>query len=367
MASLEPNQVTNKYFSASERMSFCNNIKIGIIGAGISGLMCAYKLSYDGFDITIFDKSGFPGKGASHVASGMINPGGELLDLPYSFINCSIESVVFWNNFSKKHNCILQTKGSLFLSQSFQQSKINKFQNILKSTDIEFQTFDRKQLKYLEPDISSKFTDAIFFPKDINLSAPNSQKIIIQHLIKCGAKLKREMVTPITIKDQFDWVIDARGWEADYNDLLCIKGETILIENHDIKLTRPVRFWYENNIYYIVPCGKGRFIIGATSRIEEDANPRKARIIGLKLLIEVANAFSNRFESSHLLKLNNGIRPSFKNKTPKISYNGNAFHINGMYRHGFLFSPIAAEIIRDKILNRDNANSCLFESNFNHS
>ena len=44
-----------------------------------------------------------------------------------------------------------------------------------------------------------------------------------------------------------------------------------------------------------------------------------------------------------------GVRPSFADNAPKIIVRGRRIFVNGMYRHGFLLSPILAQLTGDYI------------------
>ena len=44
-----------------------------------------------------------------------------------------------------------------------------------------------------------------------------------------------------------------------------------------------------------------------------------------------------------------GVRPSFPDNAPKVIVRDRRFLANGLYRHGFLVSPILAQIVADYI------------------
>ena len=41
------------------------------------------------------------------------------------------------------------------------------------------------------------------------------------------------------------------------------------------------------------------------------------------------------------------MRPAFADNVPKIVVRGRTIHVNGLYRHGFLMSPVLARLVAD--------------------
>jgi len=106
-----------------------------------------------------------------------------------------------------------------------------------------------------------------------------------------------------------------------------------------------VRLLHPRHPIYIVPRGKGRFMVGATMIESDDAGPVTAR--SLMELLNAAYALHPAFGEARLTETGAGIRPAFPDNLPRVTEAGHTLHVNGLYRHGFLLAPaMAGEVAR---------------------
>ena len=67
------------------------------------------------------------------------------------------------------------------------------------------------------------------------------------------------------------------------------------------------------------------------------------------------------FGEARIVQIDAGVRPSFPDNAPKVIVRGGRIFVNGLYRHGFLVSPVLAEIVADYIEEGVKAEGVLFE------
>lgn len=326
--------------------------KIAIIGAGISGLLTALEIQSLGAQITIYDKDGFPGRGASYAAAGMVNPSGEVTDLPLQLINAANAGVKFWSEFCKKNNISINAKGSIFIANKSEIGDFKNYIDALKNSNLAYEILDDEAL--LSLNFGLKFNKGIYFPNDITINSRAILKKIVMLLKEKGAQFIKSNVNPEYLKKDYEWVIDARGWTDCSEGLIAIKGETISIVSNKPIVQMPIRFQYNDVIVYIVPNKNNIFTIGASSRLEINPNPKLSRLDGIEFLIKAANYFSPKTMKMHIKEIKCGIRPAYPDFRPRIKYDGNIVSINGLYRHGFLLTPVMAKIIAKQIINKEN-------------
>ena len=137
-----------------------------------------------------------------------------------------------------------------------------------------------------------------------------------------------------------------------------MRGERILIEAKDVRLTRPIRLLHPRVPFYIVPWPSGQFMIGATLIESADGGPATLR--SAMELLSCAYALLPELGEARIVEIAAGVRPSFPDNAPKIVVRGKRIFVNGLYRHGFLVSPILArdrrKLYRDR---REGGGSCL--------
>ena len=86
-------------------------------------------------------------------------------------------------------------------------------------------------------------------------------------------------------------------------------------------------------------------MVGATVIESDDAGPVTVRS-ALELLGS-AYALHPAFAEAQIVDMAAGVRPAFADNVPKIVVRGRTIHVNGLYRHGFLMSPVLARLVAD--------------------
>jgi glycine oxidase len=145
--------------------------------------------------------------------------------------------------------------------------------------------------------------------------------------------------------DDFDQqrVIDCRGYAArdELPRLRGVKGEMLLLETQEIKLSRPLRLLHPRYPVYLVPRENGQFMLGATM-IENDERDRISARSMLELL-SMAYAIHPGFAEAEIIEIGVDVRPTFDDNLPDVLRRGEKLYLNGLYRHGFLLGPAMAQ------------------------
>ena len=111
--------------------------------------------------------------------------------------------------------------------------------------------------------------------------------------------------------------------------------------------------------FYIVPWPGNLFMIGATIIESADGGPVTLR--SAAELLSCAYALIPELGEARIVDMAAGVRPSFPDNTPKIIVRGRHLYVNGLYRHGFLVSPILAQLTADYIENGTMREGVVFE------
>src|SRR5690606_12079690 len=131
-------------------------------------------------------------------------------------------------------------------------------------------------------------------------------------------------------------VVDARGLSARdrLSDLRGVKGEMLIVHCRDVTLSRPVRLLHPRFPIYVVPRGKGVYMIGATSI--ESGERFRVTARSMVELLNVAYALHPAFAEAEIIELGADARPAFPDNLPGLVRRGRTLYVNGLYRHGLL-------------------------------
>ena len=322
---------------------------ITISGAGIMGLMAAYTLA-DTCTITLHDPNGFPADNASAMAGGMLAPYSEIEHMDMRWVDAGRKGIEHWKNIGLDTG--FTQKGSVLTAHSHDQYILERFAAHLPN---ELRTYQNVQT--LEPQVSNKLDRSLFLPDEAHLDPQKTMTALCEYL-KSHQNVTLTRETPPTTNHQPPITLDCRGMNANDKNLRGVKGEILIVRNTDFTLSRPVRLMHPRYPLYIVPRDNHIFMIGATIIESEDDNN-----VSLRSSMELMSALytlSPTFGDAQILSLKSGIRPSYPDNLPRITIKDNLISCNGLFRHGYLLSPVMANCVKDHLNGKTNEHMHLF-------
>jgi glycine oxidase len=202
---------------------------------------------------------------------------------------------------------------------------------------------DEEAIAALEPVLAGRFRAGLFFAEEGHVEPRLVLPALREKLRARGGEIR--FGSALEPKEVGGVVLDCRGLgaRADQPSLRGVKGETVLIETHEITLSRHVRLMHPRWPIYVIPRANGRFLIGATSVESEDTSGVTLR--SALELMTAAYTLHPAFGEARIVELGTALRPAFPDHMPRIEVEGTRIAVNGLYRHGFLLAPALAEIV----------------------
>lgn len=308
--------------------------EVTVIGAGVAGLTCAVELAERGVRVEILERGAHLGAACcSWYAGGMLAPWCELQSAEPLVARLGSESIAWW----RQRFAGTVINGSLVVAHGRDAGELRQF---ARRTE-RFEWLDGKAVNALEPDLTGRFGQALFFREEGHLDPRAALAALVRILRDREVPLHFGVdADPAALKHRL--VIDCRGLAArgEVAGLRGVKGEMLLLRLPELSLHRPVRVLHPRIPVYVVPRGEGLFMVGATM-IESD-EPTRISARSMLELLSAAYALHPAFGEAQIMEIGTGVRPAFADNLPRIQRCGHRFHINGLYRHGFLLAPALA-------------------------
>jgi glycine oxidase len=307
---------------------------VSVIGAGIAGAWQALLFAQAGHAVTLHERSDQAmTQSTSHWAGGMLAPWCEAETSEPLISRLGIRSLELW----REHFPQTPFNGSLVVAHPRDRADFERFARLTTG----HRRLDASALNKLEPSLEGRFRDGLFYPDEGHVEPRRVLPELHARFAAAGGTIK---FNSDPTEDDIDGVvIDCRGLSARDTQagLRGVKGEIILIETDEIKLSRPVRLIHPRWPLYVIPRGGNRFLLGATS-IEAEDNGVSVRS-ALELL-GAAYAVHPAFAEARIVEFGSGLRPAFPDNLPRIAIDNERIAVNGLYRHGFLLAPALAEL-----------------------
>ncbi|CAI3943643.1 Glycine/D-amino acid oxidase (deaminating) (DadA) (PDB:3AWI) [Commensalibacter communis] len=293
-----------------------------VIGSGVTGLCVATMLCEYNETVEVIESSDV--KTASLLAGGMLAPFCEGESAPDIVVEYGMTAIEWWSN----HVSSVKKTGTLVLAPARDTVELKNFAS-------KTQSHTWVAPESLESDLSNRFSQGLFFPEEAHLDPRLSLKELRSTLIEKGVVFHTNKPS--------GKIVDCTGISAEKTlpNLRAVRGEMLIFESHDVSFSRSIRLLHPRFPCYLVPRHNGQFMLGATMVESHDDSS-----ISAKALIEMlgsAYAIHPAFAEARLVETGTGLRPSFPNNVPEITYQDGCFFINGMYRHGFLLAPYMAQ------------------------
>lgn len=312
---------------------------ITVAGAGIVGLWQALTLAKRGHRVRLIERSAEPfAEAASALAGAMLAPYCEAEAAEPVVRELGLRSLALWRGTFPG----VTAKGTLVVAGTRDRAELVRFARMTEG----FHKLDAEELHALEPGLGGRFAAALFYPDEAHMTPGEAMRFLLGAARAAGVEA--------TFGTEYsgegfagETVIDCRGLaaRADLPGLRGVRGERVVVRAPEVELVRPVRLLHPRHPLYVVPWGGGRYMVGATVIESDDPGPVTVRS-ALELLGS-AYALHPGFAEAEIVDMRAGVRPAFPDNVPKIVVRGGTIHINGLYRHGFLMSPVLAELVAD--------------------
>ena len=335
-------------------------MKIGIAGAGLVGRLMAWQLLRAGHKVTLFDRDDKGAElSAAKVAAAMIAPYSEMVKCERGILDWGLQALDYWPEWLAQlkedidTDIFFQRRGSIVVAHRQDQAYLDHFNQLLRSRvpdhqqDIEFLNADA--LQALEPGLTERFSAGTFLREEGCLDNWALLKGLATAIEKLGGEwhcgVEIDAIRPYEIdagqqNHRFELVIDSRGFGAktDLRELRGVRGEVLWVQAPEVSLTRPVRLMHPRYQLYIAPKPDDIYVIGATEIESESLEPMTVR--SALELQSALYSISGGFAEAHILKAYANCRPAYRDNLPRVDTEQGLMRINGLYRHGYLLSPV---------------------------
>jgi glycine oxidase len=307
---------------------------ITIIGAGVAGAWQALLFAQAGHDVTLHERSSADMMlSTSHWAGGMLAPYCESESAEPIISRLGLRSLDLWRQ------ALPDTpfNGSLVVTHARDRADFERFAKLTTG----HQRMDAAALAKLEPSLEGRFRDALFFAAEGHVEPRRVLPKLHEKILAAGGTIRFDSEVDAHKLDGL--VIDCRGISARDAEveLRGVKGEMILIETDEVKLSRPVRLIHPRWPLYVIPREDNLFMLGATSIEAEDTG---VSVRSALELLGAAYAVHPAFAEARIVEFGSGLRPAFPDNLPRIAIDDHRIAVNGLYRHGFLIAPALAEL-----------------------
>ncbi len=381
------------------------SLHIGIAGAGLAGRCLAWRLLRAGYRVTLLDSRRRDALDtAAMVAAAMLSPLAELAVSDAMVFALGQRSMDLWPQWIEElHHgggggapgdgggiappaaepVYYRQNGTLVVAHAPDQSSMAHFTRLLQhklpaSHREQVQQLDAAALAALEPALAGRFHSGLYLQGEGQLANDQWMAALARELDRLGV-VWHEGVAVHTLEPRrirgtrsaaavaadgndagttpgagldiaVDLVVDARGVGSKplLPALRGVRGEVLRVECKGVQLQRPVRLMHPRYMLYVAPRPDHQFVVGATELESEDTGEDT-----LRSMLELGSALYSlhpAFGEARVLRLSAALRPALDNDRPACLLQDGVWHINGLYRHGYLCAPALVESLMQKIL-----------------
>jgi glycine oxidase len=343
------------------------SLHIGIAGAGLAGRLLAWRLALAGCWVSLFDaKRRDDLTSASQTAAAMLSPLAELAVSDDAVFERGQRSMLLWPQWLPQLGTpvYFRQDGTVVVAHAQDGASLEHFSRLLhhklpEASKAQVQTLDAATLALVEPTLAGRFTGGLFLAGEGQLANDQLMAALAIELDRLGVQwhegqavegLEQKAIVCAGHKYSVDVAVDARGVgsKAALSTLRGVRGEVLRVSCEGVTLQRPVRLMHPRYQLYVAPRPNGEFVVGATELESEDAGP-----VTVRSVLELASALHSlhpAFGEARVLRMSAALRPALDDHRPRVERQGGVWHINGLYRHGYLCAPALVDDLVGKLL-----------------
>ncbi len=346
-------------------------LHIGIAGAGLAGRALAWRLLRAGCRVSLFDARRRDDLAtASMTAAAMLSPLAELAVSDDAVFELGQRSMQLWPQWIGElaegggEPVYFKTEGTLVIAHAQDKASLEHFTRLLhhklpEACRAQVQTLDAQTLAQKEPLLARRFTGGLFLEGEGQLANDQLMATLALEIDRLGGTWREEQ-TVLQIGENrvvcadgshvVDAAVDARGVGSKplMPHLRGVRGEVLRVECPGVTLQRPVRLMHPRYQLYVAPRPNHEFVVGATELESEDSGP-----VTVRSVLELASALHSlhpAFGEARVLRMSAALRPALDDHRPVVVEREGVWHINGLYRHGYLCAPALVDDLAHQLL-----------------
>lgn len=379
-----------------------SKLHVGIAGAGLAGRTLAWRLLRAGCRVSLFDaRQRDDLNTASQTAAAMLSPLAELAVSDEAVFALGQRSMQLWPKWiaelaegaacsaglphaapagpegsapgevnraaANSSPVYFRQEGTLVVAHAQDQASLEHFSRLLhhklpESSRAQVQTLDASALAVIEPTLAGRFMGGLFLQGEGQLANDQWMAALGDEIARLGVdwhegqsvhRLDAGAVVCVDQRHQVDAAVDARGIgsKQQWPQVRGVRGEVLRVECAGVSLRRPVRLMHPRYQLYVAPRPGQQFVVGATELESEDAGP-----VTVRSVLELASALHSlhpAFGEARVLRMSAALRPALDDHRPVVERREGVWHINGLYRHGYLCAPALVERLAHHLLGGD--------------
>lgn len=344
---------------------------LAIAGAGLAGRLIAWRALRAGWHVSLFDAATRDDtRSAAMTAAGMLAPLAELAVSDAVVFDIAQRSMALWPRWLDElandsgHSVYFRQQGTVVVAHAPDAALLAQFTQLLRHklpTDqlMRMQALDAAALGHAEPALAGRFSGGLLLEGEGQLANEQLMAALAAAIDQRGGRWTASCAVQAVHADRLDTaqgpcaadcVMDARGVGArvDWPALRGVRGEVLTIECTGVQLHRPVRLMHPRYQIYIAPRPEQRFVVGATELESEDSGP-----VTLRSMLELGSALYSvhpAFSEARVLRLAAALRPALDDHRPALVQRNGAWHLNGLFRHGYLCAPALVDRFTREVL-----------------
>jgi glycine oxidase len=361
-------------------MAATQRVDVAIVGGGIIGLAVAWRARQRGMSVALLERDEL-GRGASHVAAGMLAPVAELEfgEAARASLQLGLCSARSWPRFASELGeaagleLALRTNGTLMVARDEDESReLERQHELRRSLGLRVSRLRPSEARELEPALAPTVRRALECPEDHSVDPREVLSALRLACERAGVGIREGTPVASFLSDRHGTrvtglvasdgervgagtvVLAAGAWSEQLAASLSpmaapvpvrpVKGQILRLRDPAGPglLGRAVR--HESG--YLLPRGDGRYVLGAT--VEERGFELRATAGGVYELLRDARELVPGVSELEIEEVSVGLRPGSPDNAPVI---GSAGEIEGLiwasghHRNGILLAPLSAELV----------------------
>ncbi len=358
-------------------MAEAQRVEVVVVGGGIIGLAVAWRASQRGMAVTVLERDAI-GRGASHVAAGMLAPVAEVEfgDAGRRLLELGLRSAERWPSFAAELEDAggtqlgLMRTGTLLVARDEDEARELERQLAFRgSLGLRVTRLRPSEAREREPALAPTVRLALEAPDDHSVEPRLVLAALRRACASAGVRLREHSpvarieldagrLSGVTLADgervpARQLVIAAGAWSDRIEGLPAgarvpvrpVKGQILRLRDPAGPglLRTVVRFQGG----YLVPRADGRYVLGAT--VEERGFASRPTVGGVYELMRDAGELVPGISELEIEELSVGFRPGTPDNAPAVGPGAlpGLTWATGHHRNGILLAPLTAEMVLD--------------------